>query len=332
MQFHYDKMDINLAPIVLFVYNRPWHTEQTLTALAQNELAKESVLFIYSDGPKGNATAEDLEKIAETRKVIRKRKWCKEAYIIESEQNKGLADSVIDGTTEIINRYGIVITLEDDVVVSKYFLKFMNDSLYKYAPNKEIYMVSGYTFPANKIKRQNGSFFLPLTSTQAWGTWKRAWDYFDDSAKGYKELRTNTELRKKFNLDDSYDFTSMLLLQMESDSISSWAIRWWWSVFKRHGLILYSDKSLIKNIGWDGSGRHSGKSNLFFDPDWEAEYEIKKFPNEIKCDEEKFKLIKEYLKQKLFPQKPSILKRILKFIKKKSLMGYYFLIGINKNR
>lgn len=324
-------MDNALAPIVLFVYNRPWHTEQTLSALMDNELAKNSILFIYADGTKGDSSYGDLDQIVETRKVIRKCKWCKEVYIIESEKNKGLADSVIDGTTEIVNKYGSIITLEDDVVVSKYFLKFMNDSLNKYAENEEIYMVSGYTFPANKIKRRNSSFFLPLTSTQAWGTWKRAWNYFDESAKGYKELKTNIELRKQFNLDGSYDFASMLILQMESDSISSWAIRWWWSVFNRNGLVLYSDKSLIRNIGWDGSGRHSGKKNPFFDADWNAEYGIKKFPNEIKCDEENFKLIKEYLKQILFPSKSSILRRIVRFIKKKLFIVYYLYMGINKS-
>jgi hypothetical protein len=41
-----------LAPIVLFVYNRPWHIQQTVEALQKNELATESELFIYSDEAK----------------------------------------------------------------------------------------------------------------------------------------------------------------------------------------------------------------------------------------------------------------------------------------
>ena len=308
--------NITLAPIVLFVYNRPWHTQQTLNALVSNELAKNSLLFIYADGPKENASLEDIENIDKTRDVIRKCKWCKEVYIVESEKNKGLADSVICGTTEIVNKYGSVITLEDDVVVSKYFLKFMNDSLYKYAQNNEVFMVAGYIFPADKIKRQNSSFFLPLTTTQAWGTWKRAWDYFDADANGYEVLKTNKKLRKKFNLDDSYDFASMLINQMESDNISSWAIRWWWSVFKKNGLVIYSDKSLIMNIGWDGTGRHSGNSNPYFDADWMVEYEIKMNPSKIECDEENFKLIKQYLKQGRLKSQPVVLKKIMYFNKK----------------
>ena len=110
-----------LAPVVLFVYNRPWHTQQTLEALEANELAKSSVLFIYADGPKENATATDLNKIKETRAVIRKNKWCNEVFIVESPVNKGLANSVIDATTEVVNKYGSIITLEDDVISSTYF-------------------------------------------------------------------------------------------------------------------------------------------------------------------------------------------------------------------
>ena len=76
-----------LAPIVLFVYNRPWHTRQTLDSLMNNELAKDSILYIYSDGAKSNATKEQLNEVEETRKVIKEKKWCGEVHIIESEIN-----------------------------------------------------------------------------------------------------------------------------------------------------------------------------------------------------------------------------------------------------
>lgn len=298
---------MNLAPIILFVYNRPWHTLQTLEALAKNELAEESVLYIYADGAKGNATAEDLDQIAETRTIIRKKEWCKKVTIIESETNKGLADSVIRGTTDIVNKYGKVITLEDDVVTSKYFLKFMNEALDKYSENNEIFMVGGYNFPVKEIKSINSSFFIPLTSTQAWGTWKRAWTIFDINASGYEELKTNDILRKSFNLGGIYDYSGMLFKQMEDQNISSWAIKWWWSVFKKNGLVLYPDKSLIKNIGWDATGRHSGKNNPYFDADWSEDYFINKFPETIRSDEQKFNLIKTYITKQI--QQPILIRK-----------------------
>ena len=101
-------MVITLSPIILFVYNRPWHTGQTLNALMQNELADESILYIYSDGPKGN-DKEEKQKIAAVRNVIRSKQWCKQVWIIESGTNLGLADSIIKGVTEIVNEYGKII-------------------------------------------------------------------------------------------------------------------------------------------------------------------------------------------------------------------------------
>src|SRR5476651_1758025 len=120
---------MQLAPIVLFVYNRPWHVEQTLNALAANELAAESELYIYADGPKDNADAITLENIQKTREIIRKKKWCNEVYIIERSKNLGLQASIIEGVTTVVNNYGKVIVLEDDIITSPYFLQYMNDAL-----------------------------------------------------------------------------------------------------------------------------------------------------------------------------------------------------------
>jgi len=116
-----------LAPIVLFCYNRPWHVEQTLEALSKNELADQSILYIYCDGPKPDATEEQIAKIAEVRQVIRKKQWCKEIHIIENDKNKGLGTSIIDGVSEIIKIYKKVIVLEDDLLTSPFFLDYMNN-------------------------------------------------------------------------------------------------------------------------------------------------------------------------------------------------------------
>ena len=112
---------MNLAPIILFVYNRPWHTEKTLEALMGNDRADQSTLYIYADGAKENSSQNQLDKIRKVREVIRKKQWCKEIHILESNENKGLAESIILGVTSIVNRYDQVIVLEDDLITSKHF-------------------------------------------------------------------------------------------------------------------------------------------------------------------------------------------------------------------
>jgi len=113
---------MSLAPIVLFVYNRLWHTQQTVEALKKNELAEESELFIFSDALKGK---DDNEKIKEVRNYVKTINGFKNVTIVEREENFGLAKSIITGVTEIVNRYDKIIVMEDDVVTLPYFLTFM---------------------------------------------------------------------------------------------------------------------------------------------------------------------------------------------------------------
>ena len=165
----------NLAPIVLFVYNRPWHTKQTVEALQKNELSSESELFIYSDASK-NKEAE--EKVQEVREYIRTIDGFKKVTIIEREKNWGLANSIIDGVTKVVNEYGKIIVLEDDLVTSPYFLKFMNESLEFYKNEKKVWHISGWNYPIFK-EQKCGTFLWKKMNCWGWSTWKDRWQYFE---------------------------------------------------------------------------------------------------------------------------------------------------------
>lgn len=150
-----------LAPIVLFTYNRPHHTQKTLQALMQNELADKSVLYIYCDGAKEHATETDKTNITEVRKVVRSKQWCKEVHIIEAEKNKGLAKSIISAVTEIVGKYGKIIVLEDDIITSKGFLRYMNDALSIYQTQDKVMHVSAYMYPHKERLPETFFFEVP---------------------------------------------------------------------------------------------------------------------------------------------------------------------------
>ncbi len=287
-----------LSPIVLFVYNRPEHTLETLNALSNNSLSSQSVLYIFSDGEPNNCSNETIERIKQVRLIIREKQWCKEVIIKEAKQNQGLANSVINGVTEIITKHGKVIVLEDDLIPSHYFLDFMNRSLDLYEENQEIFQISGFSFPVKKIKSENSSYFLPLTSTWGWATWKRAWDKIDFECNDYSILKKDKKLAYRFNFNGSYDYKKMFIQQMESQKISSWGIRFYWNAFKNNALILFPDKSLILNNGWDNSGRHNDNYNVFPINDWDDKYKINNFPKELKQNQNYLKVISKYLKKR----------------------------------
>jgi hypothetical protein len=243
---------VSLAPIVLFVYARPEHTRQCLESLMANDLAAESELFIHADGPKKDAPGQILEKIAAVREVIRARPWCGRVHFIEPAENRTMPVALVETVTRIVNQFGKIIVLEDDLVVSKGFLKYMNDGLELYADRKEVFGVEGYLYPIRK--RCPETFFLPFTATWGWGTWARAWSYFNPSAEALLSMISKGE-RYRFNLNNSYDIHGMLV-KCTTGSWKYWDVRWYASVFVHKGMCLYPKKSLVRNIGHDNSGMH----------------------------------------------------------------------------
>jgi hypothetical protein len=249
-----------LAPIIVFTYNRPVHTEKTLDALMQNELASESILYIYCDGAKENITEEQREKVARVRKVIRKEKWCKEIHIIEAENNKGLANSIIEGVTEVINKYGKAIILEDDLVTSPFFLKYMNDALDFYENRQSVFSVSANRPPEKFFsipKDYEYDVFVSLRSySTGWATWKDRWEQVDWSMKYLDSFLQRPNQIKALNRAGD-DMTRLMIMQREGQ-IDSWAMRFGFAHFMNHAVAILPCISYVDNIGFDGTGIHSG--------------------------------------------------------------------------
>lgn len=239
-------MTENLAPIILFVYNRPWHTQQTLEALASNKLAKDSMLYIYADGAKENAIEQDLQKIKEVREIISTFEGCKEIHITTREKNWGLADNIIDGVTKIVNQYDKIIVLEDDLITSPFFLDFMNQGLVAYKNSPKVWSIGACNFFSTKNHTPE-TFFIPIPDCWGWATWKDRWQYFEtDSSKLLQKL-IDKNLVDSFNLYGNYPFIDMLKAQAEG-KISSWAIRWQAQAYLHEALALYPKYPLTEHI------------------------------------------------------------------------------------
>ena len=237
------------APIALFVYNRLDVLKQTVEALKHNTFAGDSELFIFADGPK----TPDDKKVLAVRDYIKTISGFKKIRIIESEVNKGLANSVISGVTKIVNEYGKIIVLEDDIETAPHFLKFMNDALVMYDNEESVACITGYTYPIKGKLPQ--TFFLKGADCWSWATWKRAWDVFEENGqKLLYELQVKN-LEKEFNFNNSYPYIQMLKDQIANKN-SSWAIRWYASAFLKNKLCLYPGKSIVKNIGFIEDATH----------------------------------------------------------------------------
>lgn len=248
---------MDYAPITLFVYNRLPHTIQTVNALRQNRFAADSDLYIFSDGSKN---PDDLSNVAVVREYIRGIDGFKSVTIVEHEENRGLANSIITGVSEVIERYGRIIVLEDDLVTSRHFLAFMNEALDYYRDDERVVNIHGYMYPVGGTLPE--TYFLKDTGSWGWATWKRGWDLFEpDGAKLLRELKSRS-MTRVFDMDGAYPFTRILKDQIEGIN-DSWAIRWQASAFLNNRLTLFPGRSLVNNIGHDSSGVHCASSVLF---------------------------------------------------------------------
>ncbi len=251
-------MDLKLAPIVLFTYNRPVHTKKVLDALAANAEAKDSILYIFCDGAQSSATEEMMKNINKTRLVARAENRFKEVTVKEQPVNNGLANSIINGVTEVVNKYGTVIVMEDDIVTSPFFLRYMNDALEKYKDENRVACIHGYVYPVKGKLPE--TFFIKGADCWGWATWKRAWDGFEkDGNKLLNQLQTN-KLEHEFDFGGTYPYMQMLNNQINGIN-DSWAIRWYASAFLNNQFCLYPGVSLVQNIGIDGSGINSGQGS-----------------------------------------------------------------------
>ncbi|OJJ23687.1 hypothetical protein BKI52_04870 [marine bacterium AO1-C] len=252
-------MSPNLAPIVLFAYNRPWHLQQTVNALLKNPLAQESILYIFSDAAK-DENSQAL--VTQVRSYIHKITGFKKVFIAEKAKNAGLAPSVIEGVTKVLEKHQKAIVLEDDMICSKDFLKFMNDCLDFYQNQQEIFSISGYTYPINIPTDYNDDVFIfPRASSWGWGTWLNRWEKADWEMEDYANFMKNKTAQKVFN-QGGEDLTPMLIKQ-QKQRISSWAVRWSYTHYKHSGYCLFPIQSKIHNIGTDNSGVHTPNTQKF---------------------------------------------------------------------
>ncbi len=245
------------TPLAVFTYNRPQYTKSVLESISKCFRLDECTIYVFCDGPK---SSDQERKVSESIKVVKSFEKGLNLKIIIRDRNFGLAESIVDGVTILCSQYGRVIVIEDDLLVSPSFIDFMLQGLDHYQDETRVFQIVGFMFPIETIFKTD-AVLMPFTSSWGWATWERAWKFFDWNATGYEKLLSDKALKRKFDLNDSYPYYNMLIDRMNGKN-SSWAILWWYSVFKEQGLALHPKKSLVYVGGFDGTGTHCTDSSM----------------------------------------------------------------------
>lgn len=245
------------APVALFVHRRADHTREVVRSLQANAEAPRTRLYVFADGAR---RASDDAGVAEVRSYARSISGFASVTVVERDRNLGLAASIIAGVTAVLEDHEAVIVLEDDTVVGPYFLRFMNDGLACYRDDDLVASIHAYVYPVGVELPE--TFFLRGADCWGWATWRRAWRHFDaDGAALLRRLQDSGEVHV-WDHDGTSGLLEMLEGQVAGD-VDSWAVRWTASTFLDGMYTLYPGRSLVHNIGNDGSGRHGGLSRRY---------------------------------------------------------------------
>ncbi|MDO9208877.1 MAG: glycosyltransferase [Sulfuricurvum sp.] len=300
---------MSYAPIVLFTYNRLSELTFTVNALKNNFLASESDLFIYSDAAKNE---NDIPKIKNIRNYLHSISGFKSVHIIEREKNFGLAKSVIEGASEILNQYGNIIVLEDDIITSPNFLCYMNSALEFYKEDEKVFSISGHTIPLKTLEKWGKDTYIALRpASWGWATWKNQWENIDWDLLDYDAFMQDKTKTKKFNMG-GVDLTRMLRHYREGKN-NSWAIRWAYAMYKAGKYTIYPKVTKVQNIGFSDEATHCNGVNIYesnMDTSQSCEFD---FVSEIIPNQ---KIIDEFRAQYTFSSK--LMKKIIEILKKYS--------------
>ena len=292
---------MNISPVALFVYNRVDHTKRTVRSLLNNDLANDTLLFVYSDDAKSK---EDVHSVEQVRQYISSVSGFKNITVVNRTENFGLARSIVDGVGNVLKLHESIIVLEDDIEVSSCFLRYMNEALAMYKEEKNVWQVTGYNYPINQVI-DDSTFFFRGNSCWGWGTWRDRWTSYKKDIKQLEDTFSKEDIYK-FNFDGVAEMWEQVQLNKQG-KINTWCIFFYATMFLNNGLCLYPTKSLVRNIGHDGSGTHCATSSEYTEQALSNEpVIIEKQPvieNKITFNE-----IRKYFKLK----QPGYLKRIIK--------------------
>lgn len=279
---------MDFAPVLVSVYDRKKHLENCISSLKNNYYAKDTILYIVSD----NANTEESKKIVtDIRNYIKTISGFKEVRCIFNETNLG-SKSIRNVIEKVLNEHGKIIFLEDDLVVSKYFLKYMNVGLEKYKNDRRIFSICAYSPDDLKIPSNYNKDIYIWASFGGWGfaTWKNRWYELDLELSRYTNFIKDKKRVRRFNKIAS---STMGILKADREGkIIAVDSRIAFNMFLNNKYSIFPVKSLVKNMGVDGTGEHCGTNDKYSNEKIYQE-EIK-FPQEIEIDKRIFKARRKY--------------------------------------
>lgn len=243
------------TPVSIFFYRRPDHLRQVM---AKVRAVRPAILFGISDGAK--ADHPEIQKgVEDSRKVFREAiDWPCRWELLERPANLGSYLSVSGGLDWVFERVGETIVLEDDTVPDPSFFRFTAELLEKYRDDPKVGAVCGNNYDDPGDWPGNASYrFTRYHHSWGWGTWKRAWQYFDREEKLLAEVsRLRKENWPKLSRKE-WAYWDRCFERTYAQKLDAWDYRWTLSLWRKNLVCIIPRVNLVRNIGFDAKATHT---------------------------------------------------------------------------
>lgn len=262
---------MELAPIGVCTYSRLNHLIKTVDALKANTLAQQSEIYIFSDGPRPG----DEAKVQELRDYLKTITGFKKVHL-RLQPTNNMFENTSNAHVQMTAAHGKSIALEDDIVTSPYFLEFMNTALERYESNKKIFSIGAYS-PAITFPKSDGYdvFFSQIFCPWGVGMWK---DRFDISNSVIASWSTTPDKRilsklKHIGKNLARRYKSLCKPGISHVEVAAkFDLAATVAMLKNQLYTVMPRRTLVENIGLDGSGIHcttdDAKLGLKCDPSY----------------------------------------------------------------
>lgn len=265
--------------VAVFAYDRPNHFERVLDGLRRNDVDH---LYVFIDGPQSMGDETPVTKVREIADGIA---WC-DTTVEARDRNLGVAKSIIAGVDRVFEDHDRIVVLEDDCVPASSFVSFARSALERYEDDTRVMNVNGYAPPIDIPDRYTHDVYFTYRCTSwGWGTWRDAWKDFEYEPLTHEELRSEARSIKRKTRKGGRDIYPMMVRQLRGE-IDSWAVWWAYAIIANDGVCLNPVRSKIRNIGHDGSGRHSGESTRYDVSVKDDEIEAMSWPETVSVDDQ----------------------------------------------
>jgi len=285
--------DKNSIGVVVLAYNRPSHLQRLLISLEKSKITR---ISLYLDKPQDQTSLINQKEII---RMINAAKYWLKCKIKKQKKHQGVSKSVKLAIDNELKTYNKIIFLEDDCIPFKFFFEYMLKCLNKFENNKQIMSVCGYQLPFFKKKNNTvENIILKRFIPWGWGTWRDRWKKYNKNLKSIKKEILNSKKKVILPLEIRNYLKNKNLLDNNEDI---WSINWTCVHYLNNSLCVYPDISLVRNIGFDGSGIHCDITDAFTVNNYDKNLSKVIIKNKVLEEKKLNKKIEKYL-LKNFPK------------------------------